>query len=303
MLRKTSSLDEDSVLLFAIPKKGRLFEKVNELLKGAGLTYTRPNRVDIALCHHLNVKLVFLPAADIVSYVAAGNIDLGITGQDIIAEYEDGNVDHQQQSVNTLQLLGFGKCKLGVQGPVLNAIKNASDLAGERIVTSFPNIARRFFRTFESTTPTDIKYVSGSVEAACGLGLADGIVDLIETGTTMKAAGLELISVIMDTQAVLISNPHTAHPKLVQKINERILGYITAQRYQMISYNIATSNIASATAITPGRKAPTITSLSDTDFVSVSAMLERSTAGGKMDALVELGATDILLFDISNCRA
>ena len=213
-------LVEDEKLTFAIPKKGRLFEQVNALLLGAGLEYIRPSRVDIANCTNLPVRLVFLPAADIATYVAEGRVDLGITGQDIIAE-------HQASHVDELELLGFGKCRLGVQAP-RGQHTSAHSLLGKRIVTSFPNIAAAYFQDLadvqnpesgttggnkSSSTTTDptskgdgddddpaheavrhpetkITYVSGSVEAACGLGLADGVVDLVETGTTMKGTNI-----------------------------------------------------------------------------------------------------------------
>ncbi|ETV91711.1 ATP phosphoribosyltransferase [Aphanomyces invadans] len=283
-------------LLFAVPKKGRLHDQVVKFLNGAGLDYTRPHRLDIAHCSSLPVTVVFLPASDIAAYVGEGNVDLGITGQDIIAE--------SQTTVNELMNLGFGKCSLSVQAPITSAIKDPALLAGKRIVTSFPNVAREYFKQFEVPgKPTHIKYVGGSVEAACGLGLADGIVDLVETGTTMKAAGLEIVSNIMKTEAVLISNPNTKHRKLVNKIHQRLLGFLFAQKYRMISYNIAREKLQKAITITPGRKAPTINPLLNEDFCAVSAMVPRNDVADIMDDLHELGATDIFVLDIENCRA
>lgn len=285
-------------LLFAVPKKGRLYERIVKLLQGAGLYYNRPARVDIAKCKDLPVTLVFLPAADIAKYVGEGKVDLGITGQDIIAE---SNV-----KVNELEQLGFGKCKLAVQAPVADKISDPAALAGKRIVTSFPKLAKEYFEQFETPgNPTHITFVGGSVEAACGLGLADGIVDLVETGTTMKAAGLEMVSTIMETQTVLISNPQTDAPDLVEKIHKRILGYIVAKRYNLITYNISRSLLDEAKKITPGRKAPTISALesSNGDMVAVSSMVLENETANIMDRLVEVGATDIFLMDIVNCRA
>jgi ATP phosphoribosyltransferase len=182
-----------SNVLFAVPKKGRLYDKCLGLLAGAGMQYTRPNRLDIAECTNMPVTLVFLPAADIATYVAEGNVDIGITGLDVVNEAE--------ADVNQLMGLGFGKCKLCVLAPVSSNVSDAKTLVGKRIVTSFPNLARDYFASGDvsgegdgekKSEPTHIKYVSGSVEAACGLGLADAVVDLVETGTTMKAAGLEV---------------------------------------------------------------------------------------------------------------
>jgi len=194
-------------LLFAVPKKGRLYERVLKLLAGAGLKYSRPNRLDLAQCEKLPITLVFLPAADIAKYVGEGNVDLGITGEDIVKE--------SGVPVETLMQLGMGKCRLCVQGPK-GKFQDPKELLGQRIVTSFPNIAREFFDGLEGKESkeegsTKIKYVRGSVEAAIGLGLADGIVDLVETGTTMRAAGLEVVHSIMSTQTVLspIPTPRT----------------------------------------------------------------------------------------------
>ncbi|RLN57109.1 hypothetical protein BBJ28_00004502 [Nothophytophthora sp. Chile5] len=286
----------DDRLLFAVPKKGRLHDKILKLLQGAGLSYHRPNRVDIALCSSLPVTLVFLPASDIATYVGEGNLDIGITGQDIVAE--------SKTSVVELMRLGFGKCALGVQTPVKDAITSPAQLAGKRIVTSFPEVTREYFKQFEAegSAPTKIKYVSGSVEAACSLGLADGIVDLVETGTTMKAAGLELISTILSTEAVLVANPQSKHQELIHKVHQRILGYITATKYRMVTYNVDDEKLDAATKITPGRRSPTINTLVGGGY-AVSAMVEVGDVSDVMDQLHDVGATDIMIVNIENCRA
>lgn len=167
---------------FAIPKKGRLFEKVAELLEGAGIEYSREPRLDVALCKDLPITLIFLPAADIAKYVGEGNIDIGITGIDVV---EESNV-----VVEKVMDLGFGKCKLCVQAPIANKINDPSELAGGRIVTSFPHLTQKYFKAFDDAKGviTKVTEVSGSVEAACGLGLADAVVDLVETGTTMRVS-------------------------------------------------------------------------------------------------------------------
>jgi ATP phosphoribosyltransferase len=165
---------------FAIPKKGRLYEKVVEVLKGAGIEFRREPRLDVALCIGLPLTLVFLPAADIAMFVGCGDVDIGITGYDVVTE---SKVD-----VDKVMDLGFGKCKLCVQAPVVDQITSMESLAGKRIVTSFTEISKDFFKTYDEKAgvTTKISFVSGSVEAACGLGLADAVVDLVETGTTMR---------------------------------------------------------------------------------------------------------------------
>jgi ATP phosphoribosyltransferase len=167
---------------FGIPKKGRLYEKVVAMLKGAGIEFRREARLDVALCVGVPITLVFLPAADIAKYVGEGNVDIGITGQDIVRE--------SQVTVTQIMELGFGKCKLCVQAPVSSNITDVEQLAGGRIVTSFPDTTKAFFKEYDDKkgTTTHVNFVSGSVEAACGLGLADAVVDLVETGTTMKVS-------------------------------------------------------------------------------------------------------------------
>merc|ERR1719215_2170377 len=148
--------------------------------------------------------------------------------------------------------LGFGKCNLSVQAPKDKGLR-PEHLAGMRIVTSFPNITRKYFAGLEQEgCPTQIKCISGSVEAACGLGLADGIVDLVETGTTMRAAGLEEVTTIMKSQSVLIMNPKTKHPELIEVVRKRLDGYLTAQTWVMVTYNVHRFNLKRAQSITPG---------------------------------------------------
>jgi ATP phosphoribosyltransferase len=164
----------------AIPKKGRLYEKVVQMLKGGGIEFRREDRLDVALCKDLPITLVFLPAKDIAKFVGGGDIDAGITGWDVIKE--------SMVTVDRVMDLGFGKCKLCVQAPVQHKITDVEVLAGKRIATSFPDTTKEFFKPIDEKlgTQTKVFFVSGSVEAACGLGLADAVVDLVETGTTMR---------------------------------------------------------------------------------------------------------------------
>jgi ATP phosphoribosyltransferase len=296
--------------LFAVPKKGRIYDQVVSLLKKCDIQYTRKNRLDIALASNFPIALVFLPASDIARFVGEGNVDLGITGQDIIAEA--GVID----KVDELLPLGFGKCKLCIQVPVDSGINNADQLIGKRIVTSFDVIASGYFSGIQerakSELKTSISFVSGSVEAACGLGLADGIVDLVESGETMRAAGLKAIETILSTETVLICNRSKHIDKssekyiLIEKIRKRVKGVIDADRFVLCNYNIAKSKLASAIKITPGKKAPTLSPLEGTGsteaWVAVSSMVEKNAIVSVMDKLEEVGATDLLVFGIENWR-
>jgi len=281
---------------FAIPKKGRLFKKVNELLQGSGIEYHREDRLDVAICKNLPITLVFLPASDIAKYVGDGNVDIGITGTDIV---EESNV-----KVDKVMDLGFGSCKLCVQAPVLDQVTDVSTLAGGRIVTSFPHLTEKFFAPMDAAkgVKTKVTEVSGSVEAACGLGLADAVVDLVETGTTMRAAGLEVVGEVLSTESILISNVNSKHEDTVKLIKRRIEGYMLAKKFVMISYNVHNDLLDAALKLTPGKKSPNITSLQNSKFKAVTSLVNNKEQNAKMDELHDLGATDILTFALSNTR-
>ncbi|KAF7315199.1 hypothetical protein MIND_00034300 [Mycena indigotica] len=293
----------DGRLLFAIPKKGRLHEKCLSILSGADIQFRKHNRLDVCLVQNHNIALVFLPASDIPSFVGKGNVDLGITGHDVILESQ------MQQHVTEVLRLGFGKCALQVQVPESSNIKTAQDLVGKRVVTSFEVLAGEYFGKLDAETnlgqKTQIEYVGGSVEAACALGLADGIVDLVESGDTMRAAGLHAIATLLETEAVLIKSTaqkHPVHAPLIELVTARIAGVVAAAKYVVCQYNIRREQLPEAALITPGRRAPTISPLEESGWVGVSVMVEKKKLAGVMDQLVKVGAEDILTFNLDNCR-
>ena len=306
-------------LLFAVPKKGRLQQATLDLLSGSDIQFRRETRLDIALVKNLPIALIFLPAADIPTFVGEGRVDLGITGIDQVAEHDAHLPLGERSGVEQILDLGFGKCKLQVQVPEKGKFQNVKDLVGRNIVTSFTGLAEDYFARLEgmggrkesingtaSPIPklkTKIKYVGGSVEAACALGVADGIVDLVESGETMRAAGLKAIDTVVESTAVLIKSRKVSNEKLVDLIAARIRGVITAQRYVLCQYNIPRAKLPEASKITPGKRAPTVTSLDEPDWVAVSSMVERQRIATAMDELTGVGATDILVLTIANSRA
>ncbi|KAK9896674.1 ATP phosphoribosyltransferase [Cystobasidium minutum MCA 4210] len=341
-------------LLFAIPKKGRLYEQCLTLLSGADIQFTRSHRLDVCLVRNHNLALVFLPAADIPRFVGEGNVDLGITGQDMVAEASAAEVNlsntsstpstsgsaspsvgNNGQATNgtaTVKLsdlieevlpLGFGSCRLQVQVPERSSdLKSVEDLVGKRVATSFDGLSTQLFKELDakvnaerglsgsSKLKTKIEYVGGSVEAACALGVADGIVDLVESGETMRAAGLHAIHTLMTSEAVLIRSKRSrnggalneADTSLINKITSRIAGVIAASKYVLCEYNVPRKNLDAATSITPGRRAATVSPLDDPDWVAVSSMVLKKNLADVMDKLTETGATDILVIGINNCR-
>lgn len=276
------------------------------MLAGADIQFRRSNRLDIALSTNMPVALIFLPAADIPTFVGEGKCDLGITGLDQVMEAD------KLDSVSDLLDLQFGKCKLQVQVPANGQYDTPEQLVGKKIVSSFTNLSGQFFRNLEKTAgveegSTNIKFVGGSVEASCALGVGDAIVDLVESGETMKAAGLKAISTVLETSAHLIASKHARFPEMVKTIHQRFEGIMAAQRYVLCNYNAPRSIVSTVLKITPGRRAATISALeqqlSDQEpWVAVSSMVEKVKIGDTMDELKQAGATDILVFDITNCR-
>ena len=246
----------------------------------------------------MNISLVFLPAKDIATFVAEGNVDLGITGEDIIAE----TVNDEQITVEGE--LHMGKCRLCLQAPADLVKEGATFFSGKRVVTSFPNLTKRYFDELDAKTglKTRIKYVSGSVEAACGLGLAEAVVDLVETGTTMYAAGLDIVDTVMHTQTVLISNKKSTHRQLISQLVKRVQGWLTAMSYNMIEYNIPKDALEKAKKITPGIQAPTVKELSTPGWLAVNSLVKVKDISTIMDELVSIGATGIVATEIKNCR-
>ncbi|KAM0244952.1 hypothetical protein ACHAQJ_010687 [Trichoderma viride] len=306
-------------LLFAVPKKGRLNQAALNLLEGADIQFRRENRLDIALVKNLPIALIFLPAADIPTFVGQGRVDLGITGWDQVREHDAAVAANEDASTQVsgcemVMELEFGACKLQVQVPEKGKYSSSTDLIGRTVGTSFVGLTAEYFAQLEAQSnqvskdalpsqklKTKIIELSGSVEAACALGVADGIVDLVESGETMRAAGLKAIDTVVESVAVLIKSQSPSNPDLVDLIASRIRGVITAQRYVLCQYNIERSSIAAATEITPGKRAPTITSLDD-GWVAVSSMVEKKKIALVMDNLTRVGAHDILVLDIHNTR-
>ncbi|TGJ86952.1 hypothetical protein E0Z10_g1796 [Xylaria hypoxylon] len=326
-------------LLFAVPKKGRLNQAALNLLEGADIQFRRENRLDIALVKNLPIALIFLPAADIPTFVGEGQVDLGITGWDQVQEHDAGvralyrarrfsgeispeeDVQNERGSgCETVLDLGFGGCKLQVQVPENGIYNSPKDLIGKNIGTSFVHLAQKYFADLEAEVDstktqtggqpeeftnklrTKIIELSGSVEAACALGVADGIVDLVESGETMKAAGLKPIDTVVESSAILIKSQKPSNPELVELIAQRIRGVITAHKYVLCQYNIRRSTLVEASKIAPGKRAPTVTSLDEEGWVAVSVMVEKKRIAPIMDELSKMGAHDILVLDIKNSR-
>lgn len=279
-------------LRIGLPSKGRLADQAAGLLKQAGLSFRRQPRSLFAKVAELQVDVTFLRTDDIPVLCAEGAIDLGITGSDVVAE---SGVD-----VQTRLDLGVGHCRLAICIPDDSTISDPVELDGCRLATSFPHVTSRFFQPL--TENVHLVPLSGSVEIMIALGVADAIVDLVETGSTLAANRLRVLGDIGRYETVLIQNHQARHPEVADRIVRRLEGVVIARSYSLLEYNIPRSALPQAETITPGFKSPTVNALEDPDWCAVRAMVRRGDVIAVMERLESLGASAILETPINNCR-
>jgi ATP phosphoribosyltransferase len=225
-------------------------------------------------------------------YVGEGTLDVGITGRDLL-------LDSGAKAEEELQL-GFGRSTFRFAARP-GAVTTAADLAGKRIATSYDGVVQRFLeeRGIEAT----VIRLDGAVETSVQLGVADAIADVVETGSTLRQAGLEIFGdVIMESEAVLVSRADAAgHPGL-EVFLRRLQGVLVARSYVMMDYDIHAARVEEAVALTPGIESPTVSPLHREGWVAVRSMVPRADAQRIMDALYDIGARGILTTDIHACR-
>ncbi len=279
-------------LRIGVPSKGRLAEQAAELLAQAGLSFRRQDRSLFALVREMPIEVTFLRTDDIPVLCAEGAIDMGITGSDLV---EESGVD-----VATRLELGVGKCRLAICVPVDEDFKSPADLDGKRIATSFTHVTEKYLQSHGAKV--HLVPLSGSVEIMISLGVADAIVDLVETGSTLAANRLRILDEIGNYQTVLIQNKHGRQADLADRVVRRLEGVIIARAYSLLEYNIPRTKLAAAEKITPGFNSPTVNALEDPDWCAVRVMVRRGEIIAVMEQLEELGAHAILETQINNCR-
>lgn len=275
-----------------VPSKGRLSELAAELLKEAGLSFRRSERSLFARCRDVPIDITFLRTEDIPVLCAEGAIDMGITGSDLVAE---SGVD----VVERLDL-GVGQCRLAVCVPEDSPIKKPSELDGCRIATSFPHNTEAYLKRHGATA--HLVVLSGSVEVMIALGVAEAIVDLVETGSTLAANQLRILDEIGRYQTVLIQGRNCQQTELADRVVRRLEGVVIARSWSLLEYNVPRTKLAEAEKITPGFNSPTVSSLEDRDWCAIRVMVRRSEVIAIMERLEILGASAILETRITNCR-
>lgn len=280
------------LLKIAVPNKGSLAEGAAGVLREAGYRQ-RYDSKDLVLVDDANgVEFYYLRPRDIAVYVGEGTLDLGITGRDML-------LDSAAEADEVLSL-GFGGTRFRFAAPGGSAMTLA-DLEGRRIATSYAGLVGAFLQ--REGISARLIHLDGAVESSVRLGVADVVADVVETGTTLKKAGLELFGeAILESEAVLIQRRGVAAPEGLDLLVRRLTGVLTARDYLMVDYNVTTDRLAVASAVTPGLDAPTVSPLAKEGWVAVRAMIPAKQAQEIMDQLWEVGAEGILVTSIHACR-
>ncbi len=287
------TLDSTTSLRIAVQKSGRLTDKTINLLEGIGLEFDDYKRSLLVKCQNFDVELLLIRDDDIPEYVNDGVCDLGFVGANVVAE--DG-VD-----VTILRGLNYGVCRLSIAVPKEGDIKSVTDLNNKRIATSYPNITRNYLKG--KGVESEIITLSGSVEIAPRLEIADAITDLVSTGGTLKANGLVEIEEMFqsETQLVQTKKPLSkGKQQLVKKILQRIEGYQLAAKSRYIMMNAPQESVPEIKNIIPSLKSPTVMPLADNGMVAIHTVIPLATFWDVMEQLKDAGATGIVMLPIES---
>ena len=279
------------MLRIAIPNKGTLSAPASQMLRDAG--YRQRTDPKDLLCRDEanNVEFFYLRPKDIATYVGSGDLDLGITGRDLLV---DSGVPASE-----LLDLNFGRATFRWAAPA-GTLTSAAEIGGRRIATAYPGVVGRFLA--ENEVKADVVRLDGAVENAVRLGVADLIADVVETGATLRQAGLVTIGdPIMQSSAILIGREEQA-PAGAAQLLRRLQGVLVARNFVMLAYDVRADLLDQATGLTPGIESPTVSPLHREGWVAVQAMVQRKDVHRIMDELYDLGARAILVTDIANCR-
>jgi len=288
------TLDSSTSLRIAIQKSGRLTDKTISLLEGIGLKFDDYKRSLLVKCRNFDVQLLLIRDDDIPEYVQDGVCDLGFVGANTVAE--------DQADVTVLRGLDYGVCRLSLAAPKNGSIKTTEDFEGKKIATSYPVLTRNYFEK-NGIKDVSIITLSGSVEIAPRLQIADAISDLVSTGGTLKANGLVELDKIFDSETQLIqTNKPLSKGKqaLIDKMLQRIEGHKTAAESRYIMMNAPETAVPKIKDLLPSMKSPTVMPLADNGMVAVHTVIPIDTFWDVMEKLKAAGATDIVMLPIES---
>lgn len=283
-------MTSDQPLKIAIQKSGRLSDDSRQLLRECGISIQNGKNALIARAHNFPLEVLYLRDDDIPQYVADGTADVGIVGQNVVAEAGFG--------VDEVRALGFGGCRLSLAVPKGEPYGGLQWFEGKKIATSYPNILSRFLS--EKGIRAEVHTISGSVEIAPNIGLADGIADLVSSGSTLFSNGLKEVEVIMRSEAVLVARPHLPEGKkaLLDKLVFRIDAVQRAARSKYVVLNAPNDRIEAISRILPGMKSPTVVPLAQPGWSALHSVINEDEFWEVIDELKAAGAQGILVVPI-----
>jgi ATP phosphoribosyltransferase len=280
------------MLRVAVPNKGSLSDAATDMLREAGYRQRRDSRELVLADHENDVEFFFLRPRDIAVYVGAGTLDVGITGRDLLL---DSGAEAQE-----MVALGFGESTFRFAARI-GSVASLPDLTGRRIATSYEGLVVRYLA--EKGISAHVVRLDGAVETAVRLGVADVVADVVETGTTLRNAGLEVFGEpILRSEAVLVRPATAAEDARVDVLVRRLQGVLVAHQYVLMDYDVRVDLVEKACLITPGLESPTVSPLQEPGWVAVRAMVPRARTNQVMDELYQLGARAILVTGIHACR-
>jgi ATP phosphoribosyltransferase len=287
------------VLRVAVPNKGVLSEPAAAMLAECGYRQRRTSSELAVYDPENDTEFFYLRPRDIAIYVAAGTLDVGVTGRDMLLETTPA--DGEGAVAAEVMPLGFGRSSFRFASPADSPVDEVAKLEGRRIATAYPGLLQRFLD--ETGMKASVVKLDGAVETACRLGVADAVCDVVETGTTLRAAGLRIIGdPVLASEAVLVGRAGADEVPAVAQLRRRLQGVLVARRYVMLDYDCPDELLARATAITPGLEGPTVSPLRTPNWSAVRAMVLKDDTNRVMDELWELGARAILVTSIAASR-
>ncbi len=279
-----------SALRIALQKSGRLSEDSYQLFKECGIRFDYGTGKLRSVSSNFPAEFLFLRDDDIPGYVEDGVADLGIVGENVAVE--------TGRSVNTIHKLGFSKCRLSIAIPRGTEWSGIQDLTGKSIATSYPTLLGNYLK--EAGVNADIHEISGSVEIAPGIGLAEAVCDIVSSGSTLLSNGLQEVETIFRSEAILIANPELDADKqtLVDKLLFRIKAVQAAKNNKYIVLNAPNHAIGQITSLLPGMRSPTVTPLATEGWSSVHSVLNENEFWENIEAIRAAGAEGILVIPI-----
>lgn len=277
-------------LRIAVQKKGRLLDESIQLLKECGIRIDNGRDQLKAAARNFPIEVLYLRNSDIPQYIQDGVADIGIIGENTIIE--------KKKDVRIVQPLGFSKCRLSLATPKEADYTGPASLNGKRIATSYPVSLQLFLD--KHNIQADIHEISGSVEIAPNIGLADAICDLVSTGSTLFKNGLEEQDVVLKSEAVIAASPKMdeARQQILDRLLFRIKSVLTARNKKYLLMNVPTDKVKEVTELLPGMRSPTVLPLYDDTWSSVHTVISEDKFWEIIDQLREAGAEGILIVPI-----